>query len=216
MTLRIETFPAGPAATNAYVVADDATGDAIVVDAPHAVTATILAAARARGWTVRRIVVTHTHWDHVADAAELRAATGVPLAAHPLARRELEAPSGEVGPPPFPIAPVPQDEELAEGDTVTVGGHLFRVLHLPGHDPSHIVLLGDADRVMLGGDVLFPNGHGRTDLPGADGAAMLASLRRLLDLPPETVVYPGHGQPTTIGAEAAWIRALGAGGRGLG
>ena len=216
MTLRIETFPAGPAATNAYVVADEATGDAIIVDAPHAVTATILAAARARGWTVRRVVITHTHWDPVAVAAELRAAPGVPLAAHPLARRELEAPSGVVGPPPFPIAPVPQDEELAEGDTVTVGGHVFRVLHLPGHDPSHIVLMGDADRAMLGGDVLFPNGHGRTDLPGADEAAMAVSLRRLLDLPPETVVYPGHGQPTTIGTEAGWIRTLGVGGRGLG
>ncbi len=216
MTLRIETFPAGPAATNAYLVADDATGDAIIVDAPHAVTATILAAAREHGWTVRRIVITHTHWDHVADAAELRAASGVPLAAHPQARRELEAPSGEVGPPLVPIAPVPQDEELAEGDTVTVGGHVFRVLHLPGHEPWHIVLAGEADRVLLGGDVLFPDGHGRTDLPGADQAAMAASLRRLLDLPPETVVYPGHGQPTTIGAEAGWIRALGAGGRGLG
>lgn len=208
MTLRIETFPAGPAATNAYLVADDATGDAIIVDAPHAVTATILAAARERGWAVRRIVVTHTHWDHVADAAELRATAGVPLAAHPLARPTLEEPRPLLAPPPVPVAPVPLDEELAEGDTVAVGGHAFRVLHLPGHEPSHIVLVDDADGLVLGGDVLFPNGHGRIDLPGADAATMAASLRRLLDLPPETVVYPGHGEPTTIGAEAGWIRML--------
>jgi glyoxylase-like metal-dependent hydrolase (beta-lactamase superfamily II) len=90
-----------------------------------------------------------------------------------------------------------------------LGNETFRVLHLPGHDPSHIALYHDGSRALLGGDVLFPGGHGRTDLPGADQAVMNDSLRRLVEeLPPTTTVLPGHGAPTTIGNEAPWIALL--------
>jgi hydroxyacylglutathione hydrolase len=205
MTLRIETFVGGPIDTNAYLVADDATGDAIVVDAPADVTRAIVARAAERGWTIRQIVLTHVHWDHVADAASLQAATGAPLIAHPLAVERLAHPAPLLGALPIEILPATADGTIDEGDTVAVGGHVFRVLHLPGHDPTHIVLVSEPDRVLLGGDVLFPGGHGRTDIPGADEATMRASLRRLLPLPPDTTVYPGHGAPTTIGAEARWM-----------
>jgi hydroxyacylglutathione hydrolase len=209
MALRIETFVGGPIDTNAYLVADDATGDAIVVDAPAGVTPAVVALANERGWTIRQIVLTHVHWDHVADAAAMQAATGAPLVAHPLAVEPLAHPAPLVGALPIEIPPATADATLDEGDMVAVGGHAFRVLHLPGHDPSHIVLVSEPDRTLLGGDVLFPGGHGRTDIPGADEAVMRASLRRLLPLPPDTTVYPGHGAPTTIGAEAGWMRGLG-------
>ena len=101
--------------------------------------------------------------------------------------------------------PVQPDRLLEEGEAVALAPPAFRALHLPGHDPAHIALVAEPDRLFFGGDVVFPGGHGRTDIPGADQATMDRSLTRLVDLPPDTVVYPGHGLPTTIGAEAAWI-----------
>ncbi len=105
-------------------------------------------------------------------------------------------------------APATADGELDEGDEVAVGEHSFAVLHLPGHDPAHIALYSADDRVMFGGDVLFPAGHGRTDIPGSDQATMNASIARLLELPDDVTVYPGHGEPTTIGDERAWMTRL--------
>ena len=205
MGLQLRTLVGGPLETNAYLIADDETGEALVVDAPPDVAAEVTAAAREAGWRIGQIVLTHAHWDHIVDAAALREATGAPLAAHPLAVDRLAAPRSEFMELPFAIRPVRPDRLLEDGDTVTVGAHAFRVLHLPGHDPAHIALFGEPDRLFFGGDVVFPGGHGRTDIPGADQATMDRSLARLVDLPPDTVVYPGHGQPTTLGAEAAWL-----------
>lgn len=208
MALRVQTFEAGPIQTNAYLVADDATGEAVVVDAPRDATGPVTEAATAAGWRIGRIVITHAHWDHIADAADLVAATTAPLAAHPLATERLAAPGSAVYDLPFTIPPTRPDELLNEGDTVTVGGHTFLVLHLPGHDPAHIALYSEADRVFLGGDILFPGGHGTVEIPGAVPAAMNRSIARLISLPPDVKVYPGHGLPTTIGAELEWMRAL--------
>ncbi len=209
MPLEIVTFVGGPVQTNAYLVADPETGDALVIDAPHETTSRIVDEAARRGWTIGQIIITHTHWDHVADAKALKEATGAPLLAHPLAIEPLTNPTPLFGMLPVEVPPVETDDTLDEGDTVTLGGHVFTVMHLPGHDPSHIALVDDNQELFLGGDVLFPGGHGRTDLPGADQAVMNASLRRLVaELPETTTVLPGHGAPTTIGAEAPWIRLL--------
>lgn len=209
MPLEIVTFAGGPVETNAYLVADPETGDALVIDAPHETTAAIVAEAAARGWRIGQIVITHTHWDHVADALALTEATGAPLLAHPLAVEPLANPSPLMGALPVPVPPVATSATLDDGATVTLGGQTFRVLHLPGHDPSHIALYHDDDQVFLGGDVLFPGGHGRTDLPGTDQSVMNASLRRLVaELPAETTVLPGHGASTSVGREAPWIQLL--------
>jgi hydroxyacylglutathione hydrolase len=209
MPLEIVNFAGGPIDTNAYLVADSETGEALVIDAPHETTEAIVAEAKKRGWTIRQIVITHTHWDHVADAQALKKATGAPLAAHPLAIEPLASPPAAFGMLPVDVPPVETDEPLSDGETVALGRHVFTVMHLPGHDPSHIALVDEKQEVFLGGDVLFPGGHGRTDLPSADQAVMNASLRRLVaELPPDTRVLPGHGAPTTIGAEAPWIALL--------
>lgn len=204
MTLTIETFEAGPIQTNAYLVADAAAQAAMVIDAPYGVTANMTAAAKRAGLRIAAIVITHTHWDHIADAAALVAATGAPLLAHTDAAAGLARPRSSVGPLPFTIPPAPLDRPLTDGDTVSLGDHAFQVLHLPGHEPAHIALYSEPDRLLFGGDVLFPNGHGRLDLPGGDALAMRHSLIRLAALPPDVKVYPGHGQPTTIGAET-WL-----------
>jgi hydroxyacylglutathione hydrolase len=212
MSLEIVTIVGGPIQTNAYLVADTATGEALVIDAPHETASQIVAEAARRGWNIRQIVITHTHWDHVLDAKALQEATGVPLLAHPLAREVLTDPSKNFGEPPVEIPPVEISATLDDGDTVTLGGYTFTVLHLPGHDPAHIGLFNAStagEEILLSGDVLFPGGHGTTEIPGADQAVTNATMRRLAaELPPTTTVMPGHGASTTIGAETPWIQLL--------
>ena len=208
MPLTLQPFAAGPLETNAYLVADAESGEAILVDAPPGVTAELLAAVRAGGYRLARIVITHAHWDHVVDAGALRAAAGVPLAAHPLAKERLAHPGRPLIDVPLEIPPVAPDEWLDEGDRVAVGNHAFAVLHLPGHDPAHIALYDEAARVLIGGDVIFPGGHGTTEIPLADQDAMDRSIARLAALPPDVTVYPGHGRLTTIGAETIWTEPI--------
>jgi glyoxylase-like metal-dependent hydrolase (beta-lactamase superfamily II) len=209
MPLEIVTLVGGPIETNAYLVADPETREALLIDAPHETTEAIVQEAARRGWTIRQIVITHTHWDHVADAKALKEATGATLVAHPLAVEPLANPDSLFAVLPVEVPPVMTDGTLDDGDTVALGGHTFTVMHLPGHDTSHIALVDENQEIFLGGDVLFPGGHGRTDLPGADQAVMNASLRRLVaELPETTTVLPGHGAATTIGAEAPWIKLL--------
>jgi len=209
MGVTLRTFVGGELATNAYLVVDDATGEAILIDAPDGITEDVVATAREEGWTITRIVLTHAHWDHIVDAAALKAATGVPLLAHPLTAERLASPDAFAGGyVPAKIAPVTPDGFLNDGDNVTVGSYTFAVMHLPGHDPAHIVLINEPERLLFGGDVVFPGGHGNTAIPGADQAVMNQSLRRLATLSPDLVVHPGHGKPTTLGAEAGWLRSV--------
>jgi glyoxylase-like metal-dependent hydrolase (beta-lactamase superfamily II) len=185
MSLEIVTIVGGPIQTNAYLVADAATGDALVIDAPHETACQIVEEAARRAWTVGQIVITHTHWDHVADAKALKEATGVPLLAHPQARERLANPAKNFGEPPVEIPPVETDGTLDEGDTVSLGAHTFTVMHVPGHEPFHIALVDENQQYFLGGDVLFPGGHGTTEIPGADQADMNATMRRLVAELPE-------------------------------
>ncbi|MEA2531325.1 MAG: hydroxyacylglutathione hydrolase [Thermomicrobiales bacterium] len=207
MPLTIESFVGGPIETNAFLVSDDESQEAIVIDAPMDVADRVAKAAKTAGRRITLIVITHTHWDHIGDAAELKESTGAPLVAHELAVERLANPGSATTELPFTIPPVTPDRLLADGDEVRLGEHVFRVMHLPGHDPAHIALFSEADRVFLGGDVLFPGGHGRVDIPGADQETMNRSLARLVDLPPDTVVYPGHGRTTTIGDER-WLQGV--------
>lgn len=207
MALTIESFVGGPIETNAFLVTDEESREALVIDAPMDVTDRIEQAIKSKGLKATMIVITHTHWDHIGDAAALKERLGVPLAAHELAVKALANPGSATTELPFTIDPVTPDRFLADGDEVALGEHRFTVMHLPGHEVAHIALVSEADRVFLGGDVLFPNGHGRVDIPGADQETMNASLARLVDLPPDTVVYPGHGLTTTIGDER-WLQGL--------
>ncbi len=208
MNLEIEAFPCGPIATNAYLVIDPETRQALVVDAPPDSADVLLEEARDRGVQIALIVITHTHWDHIVDAARLRRETGAPLAAHPLAVSRLKGAIPPLGDPSLAIEPVSPDRLLEDGDTVELGRWRFQVIHTPGHASEQISLYEPAARVLFGGDTLFAGGYGRVDLPGASVEQTVATMRRLLELPDDVVVYPGHGQPTTIGRERPWMLQL--------
>jgi hydroxyacylglutathione hydrolase len=197
----VETLQLGPVGTNCFVVGDEVTGRAAVVD-PGGDAPRVVAVLQRLGLTAEVIVLTHAHFDHVGGVRELRDATGAPVAIG-----ESEAPllavAAERGASLFgltiPKPPAP-DRLLHDGELVTLGGRPFRVVHTPGHSPGHICLLGDG--IAFVGDVVFQGSIGRTDLPGGDHDALLRSIaRHLLPLPDETVLYNGHGPATTIGRE---------------
>lgn len=202
--MRIRAFVSGPIMTNAYLVIDDDSNEGLIVDAPPEVTPRIAHAIEEDGLKVGLLVITHHHWDHIGAARELADALGLTVAAHPASVAHLEKPSGG----PDPIAPVHVDRLLNDGDLVDVGRMRFRVLHTPGHAQGQVSLYAPADHVMFGGDTLFPNGYGRTDIAGASDQETAATLLRLLDLPDDVTVYPGHGQATTIGRERPWMTRI--------
>ncbi|MBI3911169.1 MAG: MBL fold metallo-hydrolase [Armatimonadetes bacterium] len=207
--MEIQQFTGGPVDTHGYLVFDLASGEALVVDAPLDTAAPILAEACRRDLRLLGLVLTHGHFDHLLDIPAY-AAAGVPVMAHAGDRPLLAFPQPALFGLPLAMPHVPIDRELAEGDELLLGSLSWQVLHTPGHSPGGISLYAPREGVLFPGDVLFAGGMGRTDLPGADALQLYRSLARLADLPPETIVYPGHGPRTTIGAEQDWIRQLAA------
>lgn len=207
MTLQVETFAGGPIDTNAYLVFDDISKQILIIDAPMDVDQALDDRVSELGGEVVLVVLTHAHWDHIGTTNQLHNRFSAPVAAHPLTKGRLSDPGSSAMDLPFTIEAVNPDRWLHEGDLVPLGTHEFTVLHLPGHDPGHIALYSEPDRLLLSGDVLFPNGHGRIDIPGASETDMAASLKRLADFPGDVTVYPGHGLSTTIGAEP-WLQGF--------
>lgn len=197
----IETLSLGPIGTNGFIVGDQASGRAAIID-PGGDAPVVLEVLHRLGLQPDAVVVTHAHFDHIGGVRALVEATGAPFLIG-----EAELPVLQVAPEralltfgvhvPAPPAP---DRLLKEGDVLTLGGAPFRVVHTPGHSPGHICLLGEG--VAFVGDVVFQGGIGRTDLPGGDYETLMRSIaRHILTLPDETVLYNGHGPATTVGRE---------------
>ena len=189
---------------NTYLVIDEETRRAIIVDPgaePERLVKWIRGAAGA-GATLDAVWLTHAHLDHVGAVAAVTREWPVPVYMHPADAPTLaRAPqAAAVYGLEFETPPEP-DRELAEGDSLSVGGLAFSVMHVPGHAPGHVVFHGNG--IVLGGDLLFAGSIGRTDLPLADPRAMEESLARVCELDDDLVVYPGHGPATTIGRERA-------------
>ncbi|MDE3151874.1 MAG: MBL fold metallo-hydrolase [Gemmatimonadota bacterium] len=199
--MRIASETVGPFQENAYLVADDAARRAVLID-PGDEPARLLDMIARAGAELDAIWLTHAHLDHVGAINAVRRVHPVPVYLHPLDRPLYDRAAEVAAMYGLPFdQPDPPDRELADGDTLSVGALRFRVMHVPGHAPGHVLFHGHG--VALGGDLLFRGSVGRTDLPFSDGNAMEASLARVSTLPEETQVYPGHGPPTTIGAELA-------------
>ncbi len=194
----------GPVATNVYVLADPASREAIAIDTATPSLAWISDALEERGWTLKLIVSTHGHWDHIGDNAAVAAHTGADIAVHPHDRHYLETPA-PLFPPPFEIVPSVPAVDLAEGGEIRFSEIRLQVLHTPGHTPGSVCLLDIDEGQLYSGDTLFAGTWGRTDLPGGSEEEIAGSLARLADLEDRVHVLPGHGSATTIGRERAWL-----------
>jgi hydroxyacylglutathione hydrolase len=195
----IRTLTVGPLEENAYLVVDETTRRAVLID-PGDEPDRLLEAVEDDRAELDAIWLTHAHMDHVGGIAGILRAKPVPIYLHPRERPiyDSAAQHGMVFGLRIEQPPAP-DRELADGDTVHVGTLSFSVIHVPGHAPGHVTIHGNG--VAFVGDCLFAGSIGRTDLPLADGAQLERSLDRLCTLPDDTIVYPGHGPATSIGRE---------------
>ena len=187
-------------------MADPTSREAIAIDTATPSLAWIADELAERSWTLKLIVSTHGHWDHIGDNAAVAAHTGADIAVHPLDRDRLEHPAPISA--PFDIPPSVPAVELAENGMIRFGTIRLRVLHTPGHTEGSVCLLAEDDGILYSGDTLFAAGWGRVDLPGGDAGAMVESIARLTGLEDTVTVLPGHGAATTIGRERPWMELV--------
>ncbi|MEX2548327.1 MAG: MBL fold metallo-hydrolase [Chloroflexota bacterium] len=193
----------GPIATNLYVLGDEASREAIAIDTATPCVEWVTATLAERGWTLKLVVSTHRHWDHIGDNAAVADATGAQIAAHVLDRHGLENPQPIMA--PFPIAPSVPAIDLAEGSRIRFGEIDVEVLHTPGHTEGSVCLVANSERLLFTGDTLFADGWGRTDLPGGSEDQIIESLGRLSAMDADLRVLPGHGQGSTLEVEKRWL-----------
>jgi len=197
-----EILPVGPLQCNCSIIADETTHEAMVID-PGDDIADVLAVIAKHSLQVKQIVITHAHIDHVGGAMKLRAATGAPILLNQndsTLLKMLDIQAAWLGMP----APgkVEVDQSIGESDKVQAGPLHAQVLHTPGHTEGSICLYFPAEKKLIAGDTLFAGSIGRTDLPGGSFDKIIRSLHeKVLVLPDETVVIPGHGPLTSIGEE---------------
>jgi hydroxyacylglutathione hydrolase len=197
-----EIFPVGPLQCNCSVIADETTHEAMVID-PGDNIDRVLGILQKHQLTLKQIVITHGHIDHVGGAMKLKAATGAPILinkndAPQLAMLDIQASwLGMQSPGAVTI-----DDSLEDAQQLKTGSIIATVMHTPGHTEGSTCLLFPAEKKLIAGDTLFAGSIGRTDLPGGNFEKIMRSLHdRVLALPDETVVVPGHGSLTTIGEE---------------
>lgn len=205
--VEIRAFPSGPLATNSYLVISG--NDAAIIDAAPDVTEALLKTLSERLITPTKIIFTHSHWDHIADAFPLRQSISSPVDVliHEEDAYNLIQPGSDHLPCRLHIEGVTPTRLLHDGDTFTIGTSVWRVIHTPGHSPGSICLYCAEDNILLAGDTLFKASIGTLSLPTSQPERMWPSLKKLAALAPNTAVYPGHGETTTIGREPWLIRA---------
>ncbi|MEM6822606.1 MAG: MBL fold metallo-hydrolase [Verrucomicrobiota bacterium] len=195
--MKIETFSGGLAQTNAFLIESEE--GSWLIDAPEG-SAGFLDKQQVE---LKGLILTHGHWDHIWDAAQIVDHFKCPCIAHKDDEILFSDPNvmSRFG-LPVKLKAVEISQYIEEGEVFSIGSHEFEILHLPGHCPGSIGLYEPKEGLVFGGDVLFAGGIGRTDLPGGDLDVLMNSIHeKLLKLPEATVVYPGHGPSTTLGNE---------------
>lgn len=192
----------GLAVTNCFLIADEAAKQAVLIDAPNDTAGALMQEAKRRGWEVVALWLTHGHFDHVADHAVVTEAfPRAQVLIHALDVPKLEGKVRPTFPIPLRIPPRSPDQTIQEGDELRVGSLKARVLHTPGHSPGHVGFYFPEQGVLVGGDLIIGGAHGRTDLPDASHGDLVKSIRRVMKLPGETQLLPGHGEASTLADE---------------
>ena len=192
----------GIAATNSFLVADEAAKVAVIFDAPDNTVTPLLDEAAKRGWDIIGLWLTHGHFDHVADHAVVtQRFPEAQVLIHPLDEPKLQNPKSVLFPLPFTIPPRSADGHLSNGQQLKIGSLEVEVIHTPGHAPGHVMFYIPSEKTLIGGDLIIGGAVGRTDFPDCSFEALQESVRRVMRLPDDTNLLPGHGDPGTLGDE---------------
>lgn len=192
------SFTLGEIAVNSYLLWDEKTKEAVCIDPGRPVNE-LIGVVKEKGLRLARILLTHGHADHIAGVEEVKNATGASVSAHSAAAPMLANPALNLSQLFGAELEIYPDILLADGDIISIGNVLLKVRHTPGHSPGGIALLGP--ELVFAGDLIFAGSVGRTDLPGGDQKTLMQSLKKLMKLPDETRILPGHGPATTVGQE---------------
>jgi len=195
------TFHFGPLETTTILLGCEQTKKAAVIDPAFQSTETLLIQAKKHDLTIEKILLTHSHWDHFADAFALKEKTRAPLFVHSLDEKNLREPGVDGVPLFIPIHPVIPNHLIQEGEIISVGNLKVQVIHTPGHSPGGVCFYLAKENLLLSGDTLFKRSIGNLSLSTGNAEQMWQSLKKLAKLPKNTRVIPGHGEETTIGQE---------------
>jgi glyoxylase-like metal-dependent hydrolase (beta-lactamase superfamily II) len=192
----------GIAGTNCFLIGDDATKHAVVFDAPDHAVGSLLDHAAKLNLDVVGLWLTHGHFDHIADHAEVtRRFPGAKVLIHRLDEPKLKQPNSSGFALPFTIPPRSADACVEDGQALTIGNLRVEVIHTPGHSPGHVMYHLPAEKILVGGDLIIGGAVGRTDLPDSDHAELEKSIRRVMQLPGDTRLLPGHGDVSLLDDE---------------
>src|SRR5687768_16602013 len=199
----------GLAATNCFLIGDEASAQAVLFDAPDNTIGVLLDQAKQRKWNVIGLWLTHGHFDHIADhAAVTEAFPEAKVLIHRLDEPHLQKPNSMI-PLPFMIPSRKADGYVEDGQELAIGGMRVRVMHTPGHAQGHVCYHLPDEKILVVGDLIIGGAVGRTDFPGCSAADLNESIRQVMKLPGETQLLPGHGDPSTLEHELQtnpWVR----------
>ncbi len=197
--MNVKGFELGPLQTNTYILWKDGQPDAMVID-PADEPETILDFLKENALLLKYIFLTHAHFDHVGAVPEIKKATGAKIILHPEEMLIYEAARDMAAFWGYDIDPLPEvDETPGDGYSISLAGQEFKIIHTPGHSPGSVSLY--IEGMVFTGDTIFAGSVGRTDFEGGDINKLISSYRRLMELPDDTRIFPGHGPTSTIGVE---------------
>lgn len=200
----LDIFCSGPFDTNMILLGCSATKKAAVFDVPFESTRKLMPRLKQHGLALEKILLTHSHWDHIAEVKALKQELNIPVYVHEADAGNLEHPGTDGLPLFFSLEGVKPDGYLRDGETIFVGKLKIKIIHTPGHSPGSVCFYLESEKLLISGDTLFRGTIGNLSFPTSRPELMWHSLKKLAALPVDTKVIPGHGGTTTIGAES-WI-----------
>ena len=208
--MKIISYEAGPLSTAAYLAIDEATNKAVVIDVPPESKDLILKLLAENNAKVEAIFLTHSHWDHCAEAPQLKKELNIPVYVHKNDEyRLLDPMTHTIWPLPFNIEPLTPDKYFEDGQTIAIGNMNFEIRYTPGHTEGSVIIVEHKQKAAFTGDTIFNESVGRDDLPGGSKKALMDSInKQVLTLDDAYDLYPGHGPSTTVKHERTYNPCL--------